>query len=507
MTAPTAPHEFPFFQQLLAMGTDEDFAALRALLQDSQYTVENVCRLLNVEKLKTFCAPPEGGRAITGALDAVVALFFDCSYVEESKLAAALPPGSIALLDRFQLLVRPEDRPGTVYAAAAILPVFGIFTACDRGAAPDGSSCEFPPDIVYPPVFRTTERFQNELPSTPCDAMLDLGTGTGIAALLGAPHARHVWATDITERSVYFAEFNRRLMGLSNVTVVQGDLFAAVEGLTFDRIVIHPPYVPMKIRTQRLVFADGGDDGEEIFRRTVQDLPRYLRPGGRFHSLQSATDREAQPLEQRIRQWLGPQGHEFDIVLGVHALRTPPEFLVEEPERAAARDAWIELWERTRTTHMVYAALLIERQVHPREDPITRRVKTGNGYTGADLARLMDWHKALEDRDPVEMLLNCRPLVPEENEIHIASRVRGGKLDAYECRIESPGPFHTSVKCEEWLTRLIPEFNGIKTWRQHYERAKRDSLIRAEISATDFARLLGLLVAVGAVKVPGWRPL
>ncbi|HEV3202441.1 MAG TPA: class I SAM-dependent methyltransferase, partial [Bryobacteraceae bacterium] len=300
MAAPENTHRW--FEKLPQLGTDADFTALRHLLGESGYTEEAILKQLNIESIENYCVPPKGGRPIQDSLDGLIALFFDCGFVEESKLAASMPPDTVPLLDRLGLLVRDPAPEGMVFAAAAILPAYGVLTICDRGAAPDGSRTPYPQDIVYPPVFDTTQRFIGELPSTPCDAMLDLGTGTGIAALLGAPKARHVWATDVTDRAVLFTEFNRRLAGLENMTVGKGDLFDPVAGLTFDRIVIHPPYVPAKVRRSDHVFAVSGDDGEQIIRRTVEGLPQYLRPGGRFYSLQVATDREGEDFEERIRK-------------------------------------------------------------------------------------------------------------------------------------------------------------------------------------------------------------
>jgi methylase of polypeptide subunit release factors len=70
--------------------------------------------------------------------------------------------------------------------------------------------------------------------------------GTGIAALVAAQKdAAHAWAFDITARATHFAEFNRRLNAIPNVTAAEGDLYAPAGGQTFDRIVAHPPYLPV----------------------------------------------------------------------------------------------------------------------------------------------------------------------------------------------------------------------------------------------------------------------
>src|ERR1035437_2091384 len=99
----------------------------------------------------------------------------------------------------------------------------------ERVASPDRDPLPMTADAVYPAGIENTVAFMATLPETPCEALLDIGTGTGIAALDGARLARHAWGTDIAARSVQFAEFNRRLNGIENACVLMGDLYAPVE--------------------------------------------------------------------------------------------------------------------------------------------------------------------------------------------------------------------------------------------------------------------------------------
>src|SRR5580700_1918243 len=140
-----------WYEKLPELGSDGDFAALRRMLHEAGYTTEAVLERAHIDSIENYCAPPEGGRAIQDSLDGLIALFFDCGFVEESKLAAALPEGSVPILDRLGLLVRDPAPEGMVFASAAILPTNGVLTACDRGAAPDGTRTPYPPDVVYPP--------------------------------------------------------------------------------------------------------------------------------------------------------------------------------------------------------------------------------------------------------------------------------------------------------------------------------------------------------------------
>jgi SAM-dependent methyltransferase len=350
--------------------SDEDVQALRALL--AEYTEAEIGRRLNVPNLEGASMPrsEELATPIRTPVDALIGLFHECLYVSQAEL----PDDALGLLDRLGLIARDSELPGMIYATVAILRIAGELTVCDWDRAPDGSDDPLPPDLVYPPIFDNTRRYLASLPSTPCEAMLEIGTGSGIAAIVGARHARRVWATDITARAVHFASLSCRLAGLENVTVLEGDLYNPVEGLTFDRIAIHPPWIPASQST--FVFGDGGQDGETIIRGSIEGLPRFLRPGGRFYATLLGSDREAEKFEQRVRRWLGAAGDQFDIALAELACDSPERFLAQNLARGSIceRDVplWTELWKATHTEAIVYGHLIVQRHKGERE-PATAR--------------------------------------------------------------------------------------------------------------------------------------
>ena len=357
--------------------SDGDMQALRALL--AGYTEAEIRRRLNIPNLEGYSMAYSEEFAATPVrtpLDALIRLFHDCLYASEAEL----PADTLGLLGRLGLIARDPELPGLVYATIAILRVAGELTVCDRAGAPDGSDYPLQPDLVYPPIFDNTLRYLASLPSTPSEAMLEMGTGTGIAAIMGARHARHVWATDITARAVHFAGLGCRLAGLDNVTLLEGGLYNPVEGLTFDRIAFHPPWVPAGRST--FAFGDGGEDGETIIRGSIEGLPRFLRPGGRFYAMVVASDRVAEKFEQRVRRWLGAAEDQFDIALTELARDSPNGFLAQNLARGSIceRDIpwWIELWKATRTEAIVYGNLMVQRHESERE-PVTSRAPFRSG--------------------------------------------------------------------------------------------------------------------------------
>ncbi|NYH76818.1 release factor glutamine methyltransferase [Actinopolyspora biskrensis] len=76
----------------------------------------------------------------------------------------------------------------------------------------------------------------------PGDRVLDMGTGSGVNAVLAASVASEVCAVDVNPAAVRAARDNAELNGVAErVRVLNGDVFDAVTGL-FDLIVFDPPF-------------------------------------------------------------------------------------------------------------------------------------------------------------------------------------------------------------------------------------------------------------------------
>lgn len=116
--------------------------------------------------------------------------------------------------------------------------------------------------------------------------MLDICTGTGVVALLGARlGATDVHAVDLSARAAMAARWNARLRGLA-VTVHRGDFLERPTG-RFDVVTANPPYVPCPEEeadrsawTRRSRAWNAGEDGRECLDRLCEAAPRLLAPGG-----------------------------------------------------------------------------------------------------------------------------------------------------------------------------------------------------------------------------------
>ncbi|WP_297470061.1 HemK2/MTQ2 family protein methyltransferase [Thermococcus sp.] len=121
----------------------------------------------------------------------------------------------------------------------------------------------------------------------PGERALDVGTGTGLIALLMAKKARYVLGVDINPNAVELARKNARLNGIKNVEFKVSDLFERVEG-KFDVITFNAPYLPGRPEEPIDFALVGGERGREVIDRFIAEVPDYLSAEGRVYLVQSS---------------------------------------------------------------------------------------------------------------------------------------------------------------------------------------------------------------------------
>ena len=143
--------------------------------------------------------------------------------------------------------------------------------------------------IPRPETELLAERVIEALRGLEAPAVLDLCCGSGcigVSVALAAPGAQ-VHAADLSPDALAVTRRNAEALG-AQVTLHQGDLFAAVEGLRFDLIVSNPPYIPAgecpalqpEVLREPVMALDGGADGLDFYRRIAREAPLHLTAGG-----------------------------------------------------------------------------------------------------------------------------------------------------------------------------------------------------------------------------------
>ncbi len=116
------------------------------------------------------------------------------------------------------------------------------------------------------------------------DRVLDMGTGSGILALIASEVCEQVVGVDINESAVELAEKNASANGLENIEFIKSDLFQDVDG-EFDLIVFNAPYLPPSESHEGLIGSEqwlGGESGTEIVSRFSDEAMNHLSEDGKI---------------------------------------------------------------------------------------------------------------------------------------------------------------------------------------------------------------------------------
>lgn len=115
--------------------------------------------------------------------------------------------------------------------------------------------------------------------------VLDVGTGSGIQAIIAAKYADRVVGVDINERALEVAAENAELNGVADrCEFRKGDLFSPIrKNERFDLIIFNPPYLPTseEVTTGILDAAwNGGEDGRKVIEPFIQQFGKFLKNDG-----------------------------------------------------------------------------------------------------------------------------------------------------------------------------------------------------------------------------------
>lgn len=487
----------------LRFGSEAQFTALREGLREAGFTEQHVLERLKIANLGELLsrmhsvAPPSTG----DLLDLLTSVLVVGRSIERESFERVAPRLLQEALAALGVLADEPGRIGHLCSPVALYPFAGLLIVSDRWSKTDGSVMEGPEDCVYPAITRNTQFFLSTLPATPCEALLELCSGTAVAALAGASYAKRAWALDITERSTVMADFSRRLNGIANATILQSDLYAAVSGLTFDRIIAHPPYMP--VLRPGYVFYDGGEDGERLTRSIVNQLPAFLRPGGTCYIVAMGADNEEEPVEKRIRSWLGSGGDDFDVAFIVKRLVEPDQFATDASVRSRGGvdelTQWLHFFRERHIRDLALGQIVIYRHEKMRAAFTARRQRSS--HTGpAEVAWLMKYESAAA-ASVADEIATARPVLSPRMELSVIHRVEKNSLDPARFVASTDYPFNTDCVLEPWAAMLLSACGGNSTVRQLFEIAGGNGVLPPNATFTEFAEYVRTLIAGGFLVV------
>ncbi|WP_104053073.1 MULTISPECIES: methyltransferase [unclassified Arthrobacter] len=295
---PDAPQssDLPLIQSLAA-----DLAAVRYTVDGvADFLGESAAAALGRDQLvpAVLRCREEAAKENPAPVSVLIRLWLAGEEVEAAPLDAALPrTGTRGLL----ALGLVESVPDGGFRAAVDLRPYEIDDDADGAnlwVASDLGAHQRPGVLRHDHVLGIGQASLSLAQLTirrPVQRALDLGTGCGIQAFHLLRHARHVTATDISERALAFTRFNLLLNAgaldlnpqrlADRVELRAGSLLEPVAGEQFDLVVSNPPFVitprpRCEDPEDRFTYRDGGLAGDEIVATLVRSLQGVLVPGG-----------------------------------------------------------------------------------------------------------------------------------------------------------------------------------------------------------------------------------
>ncbi len=163
-------------------------------------------------------------------------------------------------------------------------------------------------DIKYqthPQVYEPAEDtflLANNLEVERMSRALEIGTGTGLIAILASRKARMVKATDINHHALDCTLKNIIVNKAYNVELRKRNLFEPVKDEKFDLILFNTPYLPTSeaetVDGELDAAWNGGPSGREVIDRFLCEVKDHLNPGGKVQMVQSTLSGNEETLEK-----------------------------------------------------------------------------------------------------------------------------------------------------------------------------------------------------------------
>ena len=142
---------------------------------------------------------------------------------------------------------------------------------------------------VFEPYYVAKDDILYNLPElSDCRKVLDMGTGTGVLAILWEsqyPNLSEIWAVDINQNAVENAKENVKRHNAKKITILKSNLFEKIpSNMKFDAIIFNGPHVEEENFQDRerlgVLYHSLYDPGLRIADRFFKKSHNYLNPNG-----------------------------------------------------------------------------------------------------------------------------------------------------------------------------------------------------------------------------------
>ncbi len=236
-------------------------------------------------------------------IDNLITLFIDGLPVGASLIASQLSPSFVDAALEMRLVEKTGDM---LTPNLCLFPCFGKYIVTDQAEKNTA---------INQVMFLWGESFilAGFVKRIPRRRGIDLGTGSGVHAILASDHCSRVVGADVSPRAIAFSNFNAALNGKNNLDFVLSDLLNSISG-TCDLLIANVPYAPDTAAKAGDNFWSGGLDGTELLRRVVEALPTRLDEDGVAHINSLFPNPPGTQIKDHFDFWLGGKLGEWEVL-------------------------------------------------------------------------------------------------------------------------------------------------------------------------------------------------
>ncbi len=262
-------------------------------------------------------------------VDTLISLFIDGKALDADRLRAHT---STAFVDAACDMGILQQKDGTLYPKLSLFPCYGLYLVTDGSARNTAFN-----QVMW--LWGESYLLGGLVSRAPRRRAIDLGTGSGVHALLASMHSDSVVAADVSPRALAFGGFNAALNARTNVDFVLSDLFNAIPGS--DRHAGHrmSPMRPISAAAAGDNFWSGGLDGFDLLRRVVAALPERLDDGGVAHINSLFPNAPGTTIRENFDRWIGGQIDRYEVLDHTWGVPTYDDALSEQPYEGD-KSAW-----------------------------------------------------------------------------------------------------------------------------------------------------------------------
>lgn len=262
-------------------------------------------------------------------IDNLITLFIDGHSVKVDLIASQISASFVDTALEMRLVERDGD---LLSASLCLFPCFGKYIVTDqaeKNTAINQVMWLWGESFILGGFVSRKQRSRRGI---------DLGTGSGVHAILASDHCTRVVGADVSPRAIAFSNFNAELNESKNIDFVLSDLLDSISG-SCDLLIANVPYAPDIAAKAGDNFWSGGIDGTDLLRRVVEALPERLDKDGVAHINSLFPNPPGTQIKDHFDSWLGGKLGDWQVLDHTWAVPRYQDLLSDRPYEGD-KSAW-----------------------------------------------------------------------------------------------------------------------------------------------------------------------